>query len=747
MFHFKNDLLHLDDTCLFWVRPHEEERGGGEDISHRTLRAWGRLAAEALDSQVGIDNTRAFSRSAGFGSLGHAISELVHRSLRVQLLDYGVEENTTDRLPGVKRDDTGKVRVVVAEGWNVHRLAAVTNKSDTEAWRTVHHEEKPTPCFVLAVDGGECPETLLPPSCIEWHWIFRERRSALRIGYTRRTVRMDRASEFVVHLFRCGIRYTTEHHRVPDEHFVGGLTFYVDVITAAPFVPKQDLEWLPSFPAVIDTEGAHSFGHILLSTDDVGELSSSAVLRQLFLRAHTWRSLLWEEWIGRGDRVQGLVDVLKDSNVADDALRLLNGVVLAQQVGQDDRIDLLGTVLLRRLHAVSSSCCADYKEGIVSNFSIDGFGVMPVSCARYAHLFTLGIMEQLQNVSQYGFIFEDGERRRTLVVPNDCDATHMGLALSSLCLYDVPVTQTDLTAPPHIVHILSKELMTEGGSAGHVANEKMQPYFVHLDTNERRVVLTSDPHARMQPANGVLALDDVRSLTLECDLTRARRVDMMDMFPSLCRRIEVQGSTLEACLREAQARRVSDEWCLESLDCGGNLTSMGTTVLMALLMTGWMGVRVRVFLGRCRSGLLGIWQDSGQHRFRLVDCTQTTKNAFDIAPHIVGCAESGEDVRICKGLFIEVRALSKWHLACVLKVRPDLMSAQIRYLGNLREAWILLTTSCWRRLSRGDSDVDRVIGSLVRQDDKRARETDCVMVEVPAKKKVQTAESVQKRPA
>ena len=65
-----------------------------------------------------------------------------------------------------------------------------------------------------------------------------------------------------------------------------------------------------------------------------------------------------------------------------------------------------------------------------------------------------------------------------------------------------------------------------------------------------------------------MSLDEVHG-QFACDPSRARRSDLMTFFPKLSRRIELQGSTIEACLREAQARRASCEWSLEELDCGG----------------------------------------------------------------------------------------------------------------------------------------------------------------------------------
>jgi hypothetical protein len=200
----------------------------------------------------------------------------------------------------------------------------------------------------------------------------------------------------------------------------------------------------------------------------------------------------------------------------------------------------------------------------------------------------------------------------------------------------------------------------------------------------------------------------------------------MNLFPKLAKRLELQNNTIEACLREAQARRVSSEWSLEGLDCGDNLSSLGMTIMMALIFTGWLGIRVRVFIGLCRSALLGIWNDTNDN-FQLLDCTKTIKNSFEICPHFLDCPESGTDICVKKGMIIEVRTAVKWHVAQIIKVRPDLMSAHVQYIGNKREDWISLSSHCWKRLSDENSDSDRVIRYLIKKNDllKKIDSTEC----------------------
>ena len=159
--------------------------------------------------------------------------------------------------------------------------------------------------------------------------------------------------------------------------------------------------------------------------------------------------------------------------------------------------------------------------------------------------------------------------------------------------------------PQEVIVLSPGDMFTEAGSAGHAPNEKLAPYFVRIDVSNGRVLLTQDPLISVRTADDTVSIDDLTTMDLDSDVGRRRRSDLLQTFPKLARRLELQKSTVDACLQEAQARRVSSEWSLESLDCGGNLSSMGMTVMMALILAGWLGVRVRVFIGRCHCSLGG----------------------------------------------------------------------------------------------------------------------------------------------
>jgi hypothetical protein len=694
MFHFRDGMLHLGDTCFF-VAP-----GSCDECS--ILRAWGRLTAEAMDSEVAMDGTKAFMRSGGFGTLSNAIATLASRHPLTLIDDSALS------TPGLKLCGEN-VEVRVTGTWNLKRLANIKGTpSTTEAHQVVYHEEY-VPCFAFALEKAKIPENLVPPPTVYWMWVYRTKYQALRVCKVEGPLGYHSGAEFTVHLYRCGILWMSESHST--EHVaIHGAVFYVDVITSVAY-GTESLEWIPTFPDVIDEDGSSIFGLTFLNTSCITDLSQSVVVARLMACAYSWRSFLCERWTFPGDRIQGLVNVLQDERVSDDILKLIDGTVLIKQVRKDDRIDLIGTILLRRLQTVTSSRSADHKVSVRTELSIGQFGIFPIHSSRYAHLYDLGIMNQLDNISAYGVLFGNSSCR-TLALPNDSTPSHVAMGLSSLCSYDVEIDEAD-SEMKEIIEISPGVLLSEASYAGYTSNDKLSPYYVRINIQDGCVILTQDPHTPIYEANGVISIDELSTGQFTCDANRTRRPDMMSIFPKLARRLELQNNTIEACVREAQARRTSSEWSLEALDCGGNLTSMGMTVMMALVLTGWMGIRVRVFLGRCRSALLGVLNEMNGY-YQLVDCTKTTRNTFEIAPHLSGCPESGKDICVRKGMLIEVRPVAKWHLAQIIKLCPDSMSAHIQYIGNERQEWISLSSQCWRRLSDENSDVDKVIRFLIK---------------------------------
>lgn len=708
MFHFRDELLHFDEICLFVSRPMMCD-------ARSQRRAWGRLVAEALDSQNSMDGTQSFPRSKAFGRLIDAIATLTASHARVEVLD-----DRSPNIPGiVLKDDEGttSVEIRVMGDWNLRCLAEPKKSSSTEAWEIII-STSPSPCFAFRIPCPTYPDHLVPPSTVAWNWVFRTRKHALRIGTVDDEPSCANNAKFTVHLFCCGIIWFTE--AFPSEHpRLRHTSFYVDMITSDVPQGDDDLGWLPVFPDIIDDAGATNFGSIFMRTCCMKELSSSLVVQSLCRCARPWRSVLSEKWIFRGDRTQQLVDLLRQEELPDDVLRLVDGRVLLHQIGRDDRIDLTGTIFLRRLQATSCARSADYKVSIMNDFSVGEFAVIPVGCLRFVHLFDIGILDRLDNVSRYGVLWGDGSDR-TVALPNDSTSRHIVMALTTLLHYDIQIDEITDPASDGL-YFQGNKLLTEPGCAGHTANEPLCAYFVRIDPKEKSVFLARDPHTISSNATDVIPIDNIFSLHLSHVSTRTRRSDVMNTFPMLARRIELQNNTLEACIREVQARRVSSEWSLEALDCGGNLSSMGMAVMTAILLTGWIGIRVRVFVGRCRSALVGVWDDTTAN-FQLVDPSWTVKNTFDICSHFSTLSESGHDLFVRKGMILEVRRGDKWHVAKIISVQSQLMSASIRFIANGQDGNISLSSHCWRRLSDDDSDVDRLLRGVARRNHTKSLE-------------------------
>jgi hypothetical protein len=134
---------------------------------------------------------------------------------------------------------------------------------------------------------------------------------------------------------------------------------------------------------------------------------------------------------------------------------------------------------------------------------------------------------------------------------------------------------------------------------------------------------------------------------------------------------------------------------------------------LVVLRGGGLGVRVRVFVGASRAARAAYWSATADD-FVLVDPLATTTNAFAVCPHWAACQESGYDVVVRRGLFVEVRATKKWHVAAVLKVNKVDRTALVELVATGQREWVSLYSQTWRRLSRAgdDSNIDAVLRAL-----------------------------------
>lgn len=676
-------MLHLGMQPLYCLLPTRPD-------DRSILRAWGRLVAEAIDSVVGLDGTQAMQRKHAFGPLREAIATLVAAKASVRLV-----RPCRKALPGLHKD--GDAWTVSVRGeWTEMCLADASRRRKRTRYGGAdemprHEEEDEEGGYDLVVRGLAAPASMVALSGAAWGWVVRTETLAVRVAMQRRT--HDEA-HYEVLLYRCGILWDHEMRVTAERPELHGARLLIDVTTTSDDV-------LPEFPSRMDPHGARVMGHALLRADFARDWSRSALVRRLAARARPWRHLLREEWCGTKG-TQDMVDALCDTEVCDELTALMDARVLLRHAGRDARLDMIGLSVLRRMQPRGCSRSADWCASSVAEHSVAHFAKIPVTCARLERLHALGAMEAMECPCRYGVLQGHGEER-LVIVPMDADASAVTLAVASLLSCDVPLDEE----APETWTLGFGALLSESASAPD-PREMLHGYRVRLDVEEG-VVLTRDASLAPRRADEAISLDVLDASSIARNPARTRREELGTVFPRLVRRLELQ-SDAAACVREAQARRVVTEWTLEAIDTGGNLSSLGMSVLVALALGDWFGARMRVYVGRARAAVVGVWD---KESFLLVDPSRTTLNAFDVAPSMVKLPEGGYTLDVRRGVMVEVRAKQMWHVAKVLDVFPQAETATVQFFLTGRRIQIALRSHSWRRLAKSDdTDIDRVMRML-----------------------------------
>ena len=190
--------------------------------------------------------------------------------------------------------------------------------------------------------------------------------------------------------------------------------------------------------------------------------------------------------------------------------------------------------------------------------------------------------------------------------------------------------------------------------------EVLVPYRVRLealptDAEEMApIVLERDRRTADRHGRDARSLDAIVPSEIPLDALRRNRADVHAIFPNAVRRMHQQGDAIETCVRDVQARRLERIWTVGGMDTTKNLSSLGMSVLAAILLSYYHGARVRVYVGRARAASHSGSTDPAAP----LSCTilpRVRYNGFDVAPHLVGTSEAGRDVMIRKGSLVEVK--------------------------------------------------------------------------------------------
>lgn len=150
---------------------------------------------------------------------------------------------------------------------------------------------------------------------------------------------------------------------------------------------------------------------------------------------------------------------------------------------------------------------------------------------------------------------------------------------------------------------------------------------------------------------------------------------------------------------------------MEGINSGKNLSSLGMTILLALLMGMWEGCCVRIALSRTRAAMFAVLNDSNE--FVLVDPTRTTLNLLEASDYLMNVPTSSTVIDLPKGAVVEVRSGTRWLTAVVRNVDPSKGQFGVEFVHNMSKSIYSIRSHTWRRVSDDVSDLDRLVRSFL----------------------------------
>lgn len=636
-----------------------------------------RLVAEVLDSHRGVDDRLAFQRKGAFDiSVRDALHHLetdhgcMYRIRQEAALTPHIEqigESVIFHIAHAKEQDFDQRFVNKKRSANSH-----------------HSVQQSQSCEGMTVSVQKLPMPLLCPD-LSWEWIFKSEEYSLRVCVQPALPN----TSTVVHLYIAGVHVATDFIATPMEDRI----LHIDAI--------HNRNGIPTFVDVVDRQGATTFGRLFLDVTVIHTWYQSLIVMQLFQAARPWASVLQGLWAYTSD-VQTWIDVVK---TADDAiLRLVNIDNVVKLRAMDSTICHRGLAILRRMQSNGSSSSLDWKASIINEFAVERFEVLPISADVMKRLFEMQMFHNYPNASPYGLIVGHGATR-SLCIPMHSSSSSITMAVASLL--NVSMAQVD--DPLLDEYLFEWNTTFEEDLVQCDPDESMTPYRVHL--NEDGIQLTRDHQIEKALSSSAIPIDAVVVSDIRLDPRRTRRIKLSQVFPILCERLELQHSTIESCIREIQCRRVVKTWSLEGFDTGGNLSSLGMATLLAILLAGWGGAMVRVFMGKGRCAHAAFWDGT---KMCLIDVCSSTKNTFDMTPYVSKIREASEEECVKKGYLVEVRGKSTWHVAHVVEVERLSNRATVQFLCNERKTSINLDSRAYRRLQKNqESDLDKIVKKLL----------------------------------
>lgn len=673
-------VLHANEHALYRAVP---EAPTAVDVAN----AWCRLAAEV----VATDGTP-------WGSLLDAIGALVGAGARVE-------------WHATPPNDPGDAVVWRVPGqWTVGRACGVATGSPYEgaSWILV----------------AQCP---LPPPDRLW--------AAASLLWVRLTdcVLVALAKErlkdsYATTLYLNGVLWAEEPQLRTTEADLAGMRLHVSVLSVNGTVGSRGHDVIPEFPERGLEEGCIQFARTFLRARHAVTWSASACARALFRAAHPWRFSLRTQW--RAATTQEELDAVRDEAVCEELTALQCPDVLLRCAASHPRVDMMGLSILRRMQPECVRT-ADWLASAGVERAVSHFATLPVSAARLATLFRVGVVREAgwDAVCEAG-VLRGVDDKRIVFVPKDATVAILTRAITTLLDANArrSVGEAHMYLHPHALYdedgvpemlVLDYDHVHTEGATDLAPDATVVAYRVAVDSGAG-LQLTLDPLVAPRSIQGAHAVDVVASSlvpTIDLDVVgRTRRAMLATTFPRMASRLSAatedgggsaaEDAMLQACLMEARGRRLAYEWTVTGLDEGDNASSLGVSLAVALSLGAWAGARVRVFLDTSScAACVGVWCGDD---YLLIRPGQSTCNALTVASSLSTPSSQGAPLR--RGMLVEVRARQNWQVARVVRVFDGLQTAVVEMLDAQKRTTISLATHTWRRLVKSENtNADRVL--------------------------------------
>lgn len=613
------------------------------------------LLASALDTRVAIDCS--IVPCAQTVSLKDCISVLVARGK-----DVSIEEGCDVTAGHVETNDDETI-FSFGDPFTESRLVHLPEDRSAVNW---------TPCFDPASRSGfrlrVRPGLVLPaqvPENVPWTTLLSSERLCIRIGLSR---------ESVVCLYRNGICVDREERNAPGLHLC---------IRGRP----QDQDYV-----VDNAFDRVAFVQHLMDASTAMNLHDSRIVGDFLRHVSHLRVSLREHFRTTNDEYKDLLRLLQPEYAG-----FLDPEKLVKLAVRDVDVETLCLLVARRLFPSMKEVTGSLYGDMVDTLFVETVATLPVTKSVLGRLSSGGFFDgtEIEHCDTGIVVLRP---RRLLCVPYDVDATDVTVAMAVLlrCGTDKQPQVDDWVLR---AGVCNTQTFKECGP-----NDVLHAY--RLVFQDDSVSFERDATVESVSIRDAHSIDEVALETIPFHGERRDRSRVAQLFPQLSRRLDLHPDPLV----ELRGRKLSAEWRMEDLDLGGDLSSLGMSILAALILGWWHGARARVFVSSLHTAVVGVWWIDD---YRIIDPCASTENALtlafgDLRP--TGLMER----KMAKGTFIEVKQRSKWHVAEVERVAEHHRSQSSRTLyyilldSNIRNS-VAFSSRTWRFMSRGDDDLDVVL--------------------------------------